>query len=424
MALTIGAAEDLRVTPADLLVRDGRPFSVTIQWRGLPVPGSGTLTLDLTDATGSLGQAVVPLASGDQLAWPAQVAVIPERPAGAQLHLTATLVVADRERGRTEVSLVAPGTLVPPAGDGLAARLSRSLLAEGEAISLADYARFQRGFGGWQSVIDPVDGSLQPVRIHRLSGAKRVFILAAGLVDDDRGPGARWPEVPSAWLTAAAAAGVDVVEVFPGGDTTWSGPAARRIPLAAALVPGLPVTVLALGPVPATTFPVMTAKPAELADPVTWQRLGVPAPPVPAVPPLMAWATGPVTVVVGTGEHRAAQEDNTALAGYLAKAWWNWARGVLPTRLDTEDLPPTGNVVLIGSPRSNRRLAELVPTCPLTWTDRTISVGDRVLLRPKSPAIAWAGPRPGVPGAWILVLDGTWRWGDLPLPAGDLAIQE
>jgi len=132
-----------------------------------------------------------------------------------------------------------------------------------------------------------------------------------------------------------------------------------------------------------------------------------------------------VTVIVGTGEHQASADDNRARAEDLQDSWWRWSRGVLPLLRDDQPVPPTGHLVLLGSSRSNRHIASLLPPEPaVTWSDRTLTVAGREYLRPRQPSLAWAFPRPGVAGAWILVLDGPWRWGDLPLPAGDLQIRE
>ena len=422
------AVESLVVEPRHPLVRRGLPVTAVIQWQGLPQPGPATLVAEIADGAGILARVTLTLTSGDQVAWPSRISVIPERVSGPAPRLRVRLERDGAVIGHTETPLIAPVDLVAPPPSGLVSRLMADLVQGGEDMTVGDLERFQRGFPGWQSLTDPVDGSLQPVRLHLVPGSTRGVVLLHTPPRDEGGSGAWWPELPPAWRAAAVAAGVSMVEVFPGGDVAWTGPGPRRVPGAAALLPPGERVVLAVGSVPASAagaLPVWTADPAALADPATWRRSAQPAPPAQPVPPLMAWAGGPVTVVVGTGEHLASAQDNAARAEALNEAWWRWSRGVLPVLRDDQPLPPTGNLVLLGSPRSNRHLAALVPNSPaVTWSDRIITVKGRELLRPLQPSVAWAFPRPGVSGAWVLVLDGPWRWGDLPLPAGDLEIRE
>lgn len=428
LAALLPAVDDgtLRVVPRHDLLRPTRPFPVEVQWVGVPLLPSARIEAVLLDAQGTLGRAVVDLSTGDQAAWPLVVSPAADRPSTTPARLRVVLTVDGQERARVEVPVVTPADLRVPADAGpLQRRLLTDVLQDPSALSLADAVRCRDGLADWGAVADPVDGSLQPVRTRSVPGATRTVVILRTPPTDDGGAGARWTDLPATWRAAARAAGVTVVEVFPAGDRTWSGPGPRRV---AAVARGLTGTVVAVavGSVPAAaagTLPVITVGADELADPSAWLRPAVAAPASGETPPLMGWSTGPVTVVVGTGEHRAAQDDNAALAVALNQAWWQWSRGVLPQQDDQRDPPATGNLVCLGSPRSNRVLASLWPsTAPVAWDHRSLQVEGQVHLRAYGPAVAWTFPRPGVPGAMVLVLDGPWRWGELPLPDGPLAV--
>ncbi|GDY13809.1 hypothetical protein LBMAG53_26870 [Planctomycetota bacterium] len=165
--------------------------------------------------------------------------------------------------------------------------------------------------------------------------------------------------------------------------------------------------------------------------PRTWPK----ALPQSASPQAPSYAGGPFTVVIGTGESLAAAADARALAERFAEAWLAYS-GARP-RLVEDSAPETawvGNLVLIGTTRSNRVLAGLAVQCsrsqrplPVEWDHRErrsqamgrVVVEHRSLIRPF--ALAW--PFPDRPGRLLVILDGApawptapgWRLGDLPL---------
>ncbi|HYE04612.1 MAG TPA: hypothetical protein VEL07_03745 [Planctomycetota bacterium] len=110
---------------------------------------------------------------------------------------------------------------------------------------LADVAGIARQLNAWldgdrsladgvvRAIRDPVDGWVQPYRLQRAEAPPRAVALL--LMTPAAIPSkARWRLPPAAWIEAARAAGVAVVEVYPAGDTRWSGVAVSRAALALA----------------------------------------------------------------------------------------------------------------------------------------------------------------------------------------------
>jgi hypothetical protein len=122
-------------------------------------------------------------------------------------------------------------------------------------------------------------------------------------------------------------------------------------------------------------------------------------------------------VVVGTGEHRAARDDARSLANAFVRAWAAHAHGLPPVVDDTafraQDWAGR-NLVLIGSPRGNAVLRDLLPQLPVAWDDRTVRVGGRICHRSLAPALAVAVAHPRDPSLTVLVLDGSPAWSAAP----------
>lgn len=156
------------------------------------------------------------------------------------------------------------------------------------------------------------------------------------------------------------------------------------------------------------------------------------APPAPprkhlgqATGPLAAYAGGPFTVVVGTGESVAAQTANRALAQAFATAWAAHAQGrvrmVADTGLDETALPGQ-HLILIGNPRSNLLLARLAARTPLPvqWDARNHTAAGQSFLRADRRAVALAWPHPAHDGRLLVILDGRPAWSSTGLPLAGL----
>ncbi len=142
------------------------------------------------------------------------------------------------------------------------------------------------------------------------------------------------------------------------------------------------------------------------------------------------YAEGPFVIVVGTREHAAAQADNHDLAQRFTVAWAAHAHG-LPRRIDDTAFDPRSwrgyHLVLIGNPRSNRVLADLVADglpLPASWDSRRITVttgtGVETWLRSERRALALVSARPRDPAHVVVVLDGAPSWSDAGLPLSGL----
>lgn len=267
---------------------------------------------------------------------------------------------------------------------------------------------------------DPVDGSVQPWRLHLPSGAGP-FPVAVLLPATEPGLGkARWPLRDAAAIAAAAAAGVAVVECYPAGDRAWDGAARRRLDLAlaaaAAVAPLDAARGVVVAPVAVRDPPFPVQRTGARTDPAWWRA--VLAPPLPAPPRPAGWADAPFVVVVGTAEHAAAVAANRRLAEAFRAAWAAHAHAVLDLVDDTVDpaVLVDRNLVLVGNPRSNRVLARLAPSLPFAWDHRVVTAPDgRTILRATGPSLACTARLPD--GRSLLVLDGAPPpWGDgLPL---------
>ncbi len=146
--------------------------------------------------------------------------------------------------------------------------------------------------------------------------------------------------------------------------------------------------------------------------------------------PLAGYADGPFVVVQGTGEHAAAAADNRGLAQAFIAAWQAHAQGRPPLVEDRafrdQDFP-RHHLVLIGNPRSNAVLRQLVEhdgAFPIHWDSHGFTALGQSFERNERRAVALAWPHPAHDGRLLVVLDGAPAWrganaGDGP-PLGGL----
>ncbi len=275
---------------------------------------------------------------------------------------------------------------------------------------------------------DPVDGSVQPWRLHLppVSGPFPCVLLLA----PPRGLGkARWPAWDARQVQAALDAGAAVLECYPAGDRQWNGAALRRVALVLTEARRLgvidPSRGVTLSEVAQVDAPYAVQQPGPAAtDPAWWRSVLAPAR---TQQPATGWSAAPFTLVVGTGEHAAAVAANRRLAASFRAAYAAHAQAVVEAVDD--DVDPASlagrNLVLIGNPRSNRVLARLGLQLPFTWDHREVSGPDGFrVLRSTAPSLACTAKT--ADGRSVLVLDGAPPpWGDgLPLAglAGPLAL--
>ncbi len=350
------------------------------------------------------------------------------------------------------------------AGAGDSAERCRSLMQLLALLARADQGDIQRDpvLSAWR---DPTDLSVQPERRYaRAVGAPEAWVLGA---PEHAGSCRKsdWPTLPSAWLSAAAAADVTVVQPYPAGDAAWSGialwRAARRLlatahgrvalvgvgagagaalrlavahpelvaavrlvdpvldastladrDLAAAIAP---LDVTQSGGAPTGLAAATTASPPP-SEPDFWRGPAATQSAQPALAraldapgsPLCAFARGPFVVVVGTGEHRAAQQDNELLANQFIEAWAAHAQGV-PPRLRDDEFDPRRwrdrTWVLVGNTRSNRAVAALgAQRLAARWDDRSVTIHGASYLRCERRLVAFSLRRPD--GGLAIILDG------------------
>jgi len=339
------------------------------------------------------------------------------------------------------------------------------------------------------AMTDPVDGSVQPLRLHRpLSPQPDRWILL--LSDAATARKSVWTLPPTALMDPWLDAGWTIVEAYPAGDRDWKNGAARRALLswqaagpptgtapvlvgwgqsATAAVglalqkptayrgvmvwnpllgkeltettggrsrdlrygPALPqgrlLPVSVLGPSDAAVSAWMAHLPglavASLPD-SGWTPAQIPliaATETPALAsfrqraPLPGIDPGPVTVVIGTGESQAAHRDNALLAESYLHAWAQIAQGVPTTSTDDVTLKSLRgqHLVLIGSPRSNRILAELIQQGldpRATWDERQITCLGHTWLRAEKRPLLIRRPNPKDPRSVVVIVDGGADW--------------
>jgi len=347
--------------------------------------------------------------------------------------------------------------------------LLQAALAPGAQPPLAD--------GALCAYRDPCDGSVQPERHYAPVGALRG--TAWLLTSPDRAPQkCEWPEPDASLLRGAARSGLELVQVYPAGDLGWDGAALlrawRRLQEpghAPVLLIGQgrgavgALRLLALAPQCIAAVRLLDPQLGDALDPLllgsaamtvtghldeTWSHLtpalrtctgpetpafwqvdaAIPAAQTPARPfaqvlpdlatPATHYCLGPFVVVVGMGEHAAAQQDDRALADAFCRAWANHAHGLPPCIDDTVFQPGDWRGctwILIGNPRSNRVIARLARRHPLpiTWDSRSLTFRGQTYLRADRRAVALAVTRSD--GGQAVMLDGApaWSAGGLPL---------
>ena len=142
--------------------------------------------------------------------------------------------------------------------------------------------------------------------------------------------------------------------------------------------------------------------------------------------PLAEYAARPFVVVVGSGESEAAVRANDALARSFTAAWVAHAQGS-PQRIGDRDFRAqdwsSKNLVLIGNPRSNRALQDLIKDglkLPLEWDARSVKGLGILCLRADNRAIALCWPHPAHDGRLLVILDGAPAWSENGLPLAGL----
>lgn len=274
---------------------------------------------------------------------------------------------------------------------------------------------------------DPVDGSVQPWRLH-LPPGQGPFPCALLLPPVQGSSKLRWPAWDARQVQAALDAGFAAVECHPAGDRTWSGAARRRIAIAIAEAVRLGAVdagrgvALVAGPADGLPYPRHAPGP-QATDPSWWRAAASPA--APAAPPATGWADAPFAVVVGTGEHAAAVAANRTLAAAFLAAYAAHALAVVEALDDTCDPARLAgrNLVLIGNPRSNRVLAGLGLRLPFAWDHRIVTgPAGFSAMRASLPSLACQARTED--GRAVLVIDGApppWGAG-LPLAGAALPL--
>ncbi len=265
---------------------------------------------------------------------------------------------------------------------------------------------------------DPVDGSVQPFRLHLPSGAGPFPVLALlPAASPERGK-TRWPDPDPRLIDAALDASIAVVVCYPAGDRAWDGAARRRIALnvaaAAACAPLDATRGAIVGRTAPGGLPFVVHNLPEQPDAAWCRSILGPAKPI---VPGNGWADAPFSIIVGTAEHAAAVQANRAIAEGLRKAYAAHAHAVVELIDDRAELTTLDgrNLVLIGNPRSNRVLASLGLDLPYRWDHRMMTGPEGSVLRATMPSLVIRSRLPN--GYAVLIVDGPVpMWGDeLPL---------
>ncbi len=434
------------ITQADPWVRPSLLYRCTVHATGVTDAGPWFMSVALIAGESVLAVSEIELQSPGQLAAGVTVAMVPNnngtqvpvlraRLSDAHHHLVAR---SQRELGDHQ-ALYGRATLAvahlratseTAALPWLLAEQASELLAPAVVATIADDQALRRiveQLEAWRPLAsnsslpalmvgtqllayrDDVDTSVQPLRVTVPATPAQppavVVVMRpqpASVVSKSH-----WSPLPAAWLTAAATAGVTVIEVQAAGDGTCSGAAMRRIPLA--LAAGRAAGMAGIDQAQVITATDGLAAAAAWRQPVT--RVAVTASSA-----LTAWSTGPFVVVVGTGEHRSAMEDAETLAGQFIAAWSAHARGLPPCIHDVEWRASDWHghhVVLIGSSRSNRVLSKLARQLPLDWDDRQVTYAGQTAYRSLLPKIAMILPRADEPGCSLMILDGAPAWSEV-----------
>jgi hypothetical protein len=266
-----GAAGGLRLVRSDEVVRLGLVFRCRVE-RAVDSAefdrGPVVVQVALEQAGRQLAADEFTLARLGQLRDGLEIALVPQAPAPSDEPAMLHVVVANPQRSaiqRLDRELTTPlrlqralerayrRVLDDPHGrvaplPALWAEQAGELMASGASLrTCAFLAELAARMSAWRedqrpvplasatlALRDPVDGSVQPLRLH-LPADPAAAPLALVLGDARETPGkAAWPALPAAWLAAAQAAGVAVVEAYPAGDAAWRGVGPRRALLALA----------------------------------------------------------------------------------------------------------------------------------------------------------------------------------------------
>jgi pimeloyl-ACP methyl ester carboxylesterase len=322
---------------------------------------------------------------------------------------------------------------------------------------------------------DLTDGSVQPERRYPpgVSQGGEAWLLAS---EGSAPLKSAWPQADERIQVGATQAGCLLVQEYPAGDARWEGiallRAARRLSetahgrvlligqgraaiaalCLAALHPehvaavrlldpafagrsapplpsAIPVTISGAADASAQSWGQERARSAQPQDPAFWQLAPAPSATAVALPlslvapelatALCRYCLRPFVVVVGTDEHKAAQEDNRELAHRFIGAWAMHAQG-LPPCVDDVDFDPKAYRsfawILIGNPRSNRVISRLAKRHPLsvTWDSRSLQCSGVVYPRTQRRAVALELTRDD--GGSAVLLDGAPAWSAQGLP--------
>jgi hypothetical protein len=444
LAVGLSGADGLTVTVHGL-AREGGLVRVEVQHRPTGhAPGRLVCELRAADATAVLATTSAELADVGRLADGAILVLTVPLPSPPRLRVTVTLLQTGADPVCTAAEVITPTAALTEAaaaisvlrqgGDGdplpwlWAEQASDLATGSATAAAVGAMQELTRRLAAWsagsrpprpgpglsdQALRDPVDGSVQPYRLHLPPGSGPfpvALLLPASM------PGATkagWAPPPTAELAAAATAGVAVIVCYPAGDRAWDGAAARRIRLTLEDAARRAPLDLGRGVVIASTPPPdapFASHPAERpTDPAWWRSL--PGPPLVAAASgptgLAAALAAPFTVVVGTAEHRAARTANRRLADAFREAYAAHAHAVPPQVDDDVDpaLVAGRNLVLIGNPRSNRLLASLALELPFSWDHRSVhGPGGSGWLRAAGGTVACLAPL--ADGRLAVIVDG------------------
>lgn len=265
-------APTLAIEPGEAWVRAGVAFRcrvTTATPADDPARGPYRLHLGMVQGGAILAEAAFELVNLGQLEQGVEAVLFP-RPAGAALDERPVLLQAVltnplvSEVARAERRLDTPLSLqraleadwnafrqgsAPAAPEpALWFEQAGERMLEGASLAaLAELAAIRARLAEWRAgrwapaaddaelaIRDPVDGSVQPYRVHLPPGTARAPVVLALLGDEAAVGKARWTGLPESWLAAARSAGVAVVQAYPAGDRAWTGIAPRRALLALA----------------------------------------------------------------------------------------------------------------------------------------------------------------------------------------------
>ena len=307
------AADHLRIADCDAVVRPGLPFRCRIERDPGTESGKGPWTLMV-----ALNQNGIPVVNLDfaierlaQVRAGIDAVLLPPRGISDQAPLRLHVVLASASRDLIEQSeriLPTPAFLWREAeragrralavGDDVRPRLWLEQATELAHLNqslfhLDRLASLTRRLDAWAAgerpvttasgglelaFADPVDSSVQPLRLHLPVGDVRAIAVLLG---NHPAPviKAEWNGPAAAWLAAASASGLAVVEVYPAGDRFWNGVGLRRAgcALAAARATWPP---LARAPAALVGIGAGAGGAVALAErePLLWHGLGLIAP--------------------------------------------------------------------------------------------------------------------------------------------------